>query len=41
MKRKRIFAAAVLAGNLLFGILKTNDLKTQNYSNATPLTHEK
>ena len=40
-KKRRIFASAVLAGNLLFGNLKPNDLKTQNYSNATPLTQEK
>jgi len=37
-KKRRIFASAVLAGNFLFGNLKPNDLKTQNYSNATPLT---
>jgi len=40
-KKRRIFASAVLAGNFLFGNLKPNDLKTQNYSNATPLTQEK
>ena len=40
-KKRRIFASAILAGNLLFGNLKPNDLKTQNYSNATPLTQEK
>lgn len=39
-KKRRIFASAVLAGNLLFGNLKTNHLKPQNYSNPT-LTHEK
>lgn len=37
-KKRRIFASAVLAGNFLFANLKPNDLKTQNYSNATPLT---
>ena len=40
-KKRKIFASAVLAGNLLFGNLKPNDFKTQNYSNATPLTQEK
>jgi len=37
-KKRRIFGSAVLAGNFLFGNLKPNDLKTQNYSNATLLT---
>jgi len=37
-KKRRIFASAVLTGNLIFENLKTNDLKTQNYSNATSLT---
>lgn len=36
-RKRRIFASAVLAGNLLFGNLKPNDLKT----NPTPLSHEK
>ena len=36
-KKRRIFAAAVLAGKLLFGNLETNDLKT----NPTPLSYEK
>jgi hypothetical protein len=36
-RKRRIFASAVLAGNLLFGNLKSNDLKT----NTTPLSHEK
>ena len=40
-KKRRIFASAVLAVNLLFGNLTTNDLKTQKYSNGTPLTQEK
>ena len=37
-KKRRIFGSAVLVGNFLFGNLKPNDLKTQNYSNATLLT---
>ena len=36
-RKRRIFAFAVLAGNLFFGNLKPNDLKT----NPTPLSHEK
>jgi len=36
-KKRRIFASAVLAVELLFGNLETNDLKT----NPTPLSHEK
>ena len=40
-KKRRIFASAILVGNSLFGNLKPNDFKTQNYSNATPLTQEK
>jgi len=40
-KKRRIFGSAILAGKLLFGNLETNDLKTQKYSNATPLTHQK
>ena len=36
-KKRRIFASALLAGNLLFGNFKSNDLKT----NPTPLSHEK
>nr|YP_010283261.1 hypothetical protein MKU01_pgp113 [Psammodictyon constrictum]ULD16380.1 hypothetical protein [Psammodictyon constrictum] len=40
-KKRKIFASAVVGGNLLFGNLKPNDFKTQNYSNATPLTQEK
>ena len=40
-KKRRVFASAILGGNLLFGNLKPNDLKTQNYSNATSLTQEK
>jgi len=36
-RKRRIFSSAVLAGNLLFGNLKPNDLKT----NPTPLSHEK
>lgn len=39
-KKRRIFASAVLAGNLLFGNLRTDYGKPQNYSNPT-LTHEK
>ena len=37
VKKRRIFASAVLAGNLLFGNLKPNDFKT----NQTPLSHQK
>lgn len=40
-KKRRIFPAAVLAGNLLFGNLTTNELKIQKYLNAIPLTQEK
>ena len=36
-KKRRIFASALLAGNLLFGNLKPNDLKT----NTNPVSHEK
>ena len=36
-RKRRIFASAVLAVNLLFGNLKPNDRKT----NPTPLSHEK
>ena len=36
-RKRRIFASAVLAGNLFFGNLKPNDIKT----NTTPLSHEK
>jgi len=36
-RKRRILASAVLAGNLLFGNFKSNDLKT----NPTPLSHEK
>ena len=36
-KKRRTFASAILAGSLLFGNLKPNDLKT----NPTPLSHEK
>jgi len=39
-KKRRIFASAVLAENLLFGNLRTDYGKPQNYSNPT-LTHEK
>lgn len=39
-KKRRIFASAVLAGNLLCGNLRTDYGKPQNYSNPT-LTHEK
>lgn len=35
-KKRRIFASAVLAGNL-----PTNDFKTQKYSNGAPLTQER
>jgi hypothetical protein len=44
-EKRRIFASAVLAGNILFdvlfGNLVINDLKTQKYENATPLTQER
>lgn len=40
-KKRRIFSYAVLIVNLFFGNLKTKDLKTQDYSNVTPLTQEK
>ena len=40
-RKRRILASAGLAGNLLFGNLKPNELKTQNYSNSTQLTSEK
>ena len=40
-KKRRIFTSAVLAVNLLFGNLKPNDVKTQKYLNATPVTQEK
>ena len=40
-KKRRIFASAVLAGNLFFGDLATNDVKTQKYLNAIPFTQEK
>lgn len=40
-KKRRIFTSAVLAGNLLFGNLKPNDVKTQKYLNAIPVTQEK
>jgi len=40
-KKRRIFTSAVLAGNLLFGNLKPNDVKTQKYLNATPVTQVK
>ena len=40
-KKRQIFESAILAANLIFGNLKTNNLKKQNYSNATPLTEEK
>ena len=36
-RKRRIFASAVLAGNLLFGNFKSNDLKT----NQTPLSNQK
>ena len=36
-KKRQIFGSAVLTTNLLFGNLKTNDLKT----NPTLLSHEK
>ena len=41
MKKQRIFTSAVLAGNLLFGNLKQNDVKTQKYLNPIPVTQEK
>jgi hypothetical protein len=40
-KKRRIFASAVLASKLLFGNLKIDYVKTQNYSNATSLVHER
>nr|YP_010472329.1 hypothetical protein N4L43_pgp003 [Pleurosigma intermedium]UVG41940.1 hypothetical protein [Pleurosigma intermedium] len=44
-KKRRIFLSTVLAesilSDVLFGNLVTNDLKTQRYSNATPLIKEK
>ena len=36
-RKRRIFASAVLAGNLLFGNFKSNDLKT----NPTPVSPQK
>ena len=44
-KKRRVFAFAILAENILFdvvfGNLITNDLKTQKYSNITQLSQEK
>ena len=40
-KKQRIIGTGVLAGNLIFGNLKSDFREIQNYSNATPLAHER
>ena len=40
-KKQRIIGTGVLAGNLIFGNLKSDFREIQNYLNATPLAHER